>query len=391
MALPGITAINQDFILYAGDTAAPTFTVKDQAGAIVDISAVQNITWAMSRAYGATDTLAKSKTDGSITFVTDGTDGQFEVEIDPEDTARLTGLFVHIAKLVDVLGDVTTVSLGAVTVGPKAPVEETDAEQGIAAVQQDFILYSGDDALPTFTVVDRNGDTIDISGVQDISWTVSRSFGTTAVITKTKVDGGISFVTDGTDGRFQIAIVPADTAALTAFYFHIAKIVDGFGYTTTVATGQLQVGPKPVASYSGDPTASARDMARTLVGDIDMDAPLFYDTTYDGLAATFGGPLYVAAQICRMLAQKYAARSSKRVGDFSISTGEVSRNYLAMAADFQMRADSSGAMIYAAGTSKSDGQTYRDNSDARRAFTTLDQFDNNGAIGGFFPPNGGGN
>lgn len=259
----------------------------------------------------------------------------------------------------------------------------------MTAINQDFSVYAGDAAQPQITVTDGSGAAIPLSGVQQITWTAKRDPSTAAVITKTLTGaGGITFATDGNDGVFLVTINDADTAALTGFYIHSAVITDADGNLSSVTFGRMGVGPKPIATYSGDPANSNRDYVRDLIGDTAVESPLFFDATLDNLLTKFGNPLYAAAQACRSLAARYAGKVNKRVGDLSINYGDLSKSYTAMAAEFKMQADL-GASIYVGGISKADMSTYsrRNNPDNNGAFTSIHAFDNRGASGGFAPPN----
>ena len=259
---------------------------------------------------------------------------------------------------------------------------------------QDFSLFAGDGLIPTYTILDGSGNPLPLGGgnVTQITWTAQRNLdpGSPLVLTKTLTGSGISIVGDGSTGKFAVTLTGSDTAALTESYWTVATITDSSGTVSTVANGQMTVRPKPLATYSGDPSTSNRDFARMLVGDTNMDAPKYPDQAYDALATKFGGPLYVAAQVCRMLAQSAAGMATKRLGDLSIDYGSIAKAYSDMAADYQARADISGGGIglYASGISWSDMKSYRLNPDAVRVFTTLDAFDNRGgAYGGFAPIN----
>lgn len=265
-----------------------------------------------------------------------------------------------------------------------------------AAVNQDFTVYAGDVAVVVFVVSDGpdgTGNPVDLSACSDIWWTAARNLDdqTTIILQKKLSTGGISLVGGGTGGKFSVSLLATDTASLTLAYAHTAITYDDLGNPSTVATGQMFVKPKPTASFSGDPAQGKRDYVRSLVGDDNVDSPIYTDQVYDNLFTTFGGPLYVAAQICRMLAAKYSAKATKRVGDLSINYGDLAKNYIAAAAQFRAQADL-GGVLYVSGISKSDKMSYspRFNPDAIGSFTTLEAYTNKGAIGGFMPPNGGG-
>lgn len=115
-----VAAVNQNFTIYAGDSASPVFTVTDGASppVAIDISGATEITWTLARSLGATSTLVKTKTGGGIVFVTTGTDGKFKVNLVPGDTSGLSGSYVHNAKITDATGAISTVTFGNMQVGP---------------------------------------------------------------------------------------------------------------------------------------------------------------------------------------------------------------------------------------------------------------------------------
>lgn len=113
-----MTALNQDFTLYVGDDAAPVFTVTDDGGAVVDLEDVLEIAWLAQRDAGGPPVISKTKTAGQIAFVNAGVDGKFKVLILPGDTAGLNGFYLHLARVTDAAGKITTVTLGRVAVVP---------------------------------------------------------------------------------------------------------------------------------------------------------------------------------------------------------------------------------------------------------------------------------
>lgn len=225
----------------------------------------------------------------------------------------------------------------------------------MTSIAQDFTVYAGDSALPIFTVVDGSGVVIDISGVSEIVWNAQRDLQSAAVLSKAKTTGGVAFVTDGTDGKFKVILAPADTAPLTNFYIHQAKVTDQFGNVSTVTTGRLRAARLPIWTYSGDPSLSDRDAVRFYISDTDAANPLFYDGEIDYLLTQFPTALYAAAQAARSLAGKFAGQvTSKKVGDLALTYAEKVKNYTALAASLQLQAEQAGAQLYSGGTSKSD-------------------------------------
>ena len=252
----------------------------------------------------------------------------------------------------------------------------------MTSTDQDFTTYAGDDALPVFTIYDGDGATIDISTVTQIEWLASRDADTAAVIDKLKSTGGIVLVDGGTDGQFTPIILKTDTAALTGFYFHRAIITDESGDVSTVTLGRWKVGPKPMSTYSGDPQLSDRDAVRMYIGDTDSDSWQLTDPEIDYLLTTFGSPLFAAAQAARNIASKYARKVTKRVGDLSISYGDLQKNYLDLAAELEARASTMGIAPYSGGTSIADIIAVNQNTDRPKPSFRRDMFDNRSGIAG---------
>lgn len=219
---------------------------------------------------------------------------------------------------------------------------------------QDFNVYSGDDAIPEFTILDGSGAALDISTVTDIIWQAQRDLASAVVLEKTKIAGQVAFSTDGTDGKFKVTILAANSATMTGFYIHQAILVDSGSLRSTVTLGRLQVGRMPVSSYSGDPSLSDKDAVRFLLGDTDSAVFVLTDPAILYLLTVYGNPFLAGAAAARSLAATYAKRVSKRVGPLAISYSDLSRNYFDLADRLQSQGEQIGATIYAGGTSISD-------------------------------------
>ena len=69
------------FTTFVSNDDTLDLTVVDANGVVVDISTATEITWKMATSETAAATMiSKSKTGGTITFITDGTDGQIRVD-----------------------------------------------------------------------------------------------------------------------------------------------------------------------------------------------------------------------------------------------------------------------------------------------------------------------
>lgn len=114
-----MTAQNQDFTTYIGDSCQPVVTVKrnNGSGTAIDVSTVQEIVWVASRDATSGPVLTKRKSLGGIKFVTDGKNGEIEIDILPADTAQLTGYYLQRVVITDAAGNVSTVTIGRMLVG----------------------------------------------------------------------------------------------------------------------------------------------------------------------------------------------------------------------------------------------------------------------------------
>ncbi len=112
-----MTREKQDFAMYAGDTANincvvrtgpnPTDPVKDISGSV--------IAWVLFDDPAGAVKLTKSTVSG-IT-ITSGIGGAFTVALTAGDTETMTpNIYYHEAEVTDVLGNVSTVYTGAVTI-----------------------------------------------------------------------------------------------------------------------------------------------------------------------------------------------------------------------------------------------------------------------------------
>lgn len=98
--------------MFAGDAKVLVITVRDAAGAAVNITGA-TITWEAARSTEDAAVITKTTSDGIE--ITDATHGVFEVTLDPADTDDLFGLYYHEAELTQT-GDPFTVLTGSLVV-----------------------------------------------------------------------------------------------------------------------------------------------------------------------------------------------------------------------------------------------------------------------------------
>lgn len=234
----------------------------------------------------------------------------------------------------------------------------------VAAVNQDFVTYKGDTVIPIFAVVDASGVAVDISSSAEILWECKLNLDGSALITKRKTTGGVSFVSTGVDGRFQVAILPADTSPLSGFYIHRAVITDGAGNVSTVEVGRVQVGVAPAWTYNPMELAnSTLYQTRFLIGDILQGDQQITDAEISYVITKFSNVTLAAASLCRHLANRYARQVDIVQGTLKTNYSARSKQYFAMAADLEQRGMAGAVGMYAGGISVADVQTQQANTD----------------------------
>lgn len=234
----------------------------------------------------------------------------------------------------------------------------------MAAVNQDFVTYAGNDVSPIFTVKNSAGATVDISSVIEITWAAKgQSTDTVPVISKTKTGGQITFVTNGQDGQFQVAIAAADTAPLTGYFIHEASITDSSNHITTVAIGRMQIGVPPTWTY--DPTKVLTVplyQVRQMIGDTLPGRQLLTDPEILANIANNANAFLAASQCCRDIAARKATEVDIVNGTLKTNYSNITKAFMLLALDFQQRGLIS-SVPYAGGISVDDKQAQVDDTD----------------------------
>jgi hypothetical protein len=236
-----------------------------------------------------------------------------------------------------------------------------------AILNQDFVTYAGDDVFPIFTVKDSAGNAVDISTVTEISWAAIRNSDAAVAVTRTKTAGQIAFVTNGTDGKFQVTIPKAVTAGLSGFYRHTATITDSLGNVTTVEVGRMQVGVKPAWTYDATAIAtSSLYQTRRLLGDVIKEDPQLTDEEINYFLTLRSSVHGAAAEAARSLAAQYSRKvdvTSPGPIQTRYSTQAESYAKLAVTLDQASRDRGAGITPFAGGISISDKQNRQQDTD----------------------------
>jgi hypothetical protein len=114
-----LTSQNDEF--YSGDRRSLNFTVKDGNDAVIDITGATFL-WTCRRSVLSADAEI-SKVSGespSEIDIVDAANGRVDVEIDPVDTAAISGDFYHELQMTDAQGNPTTVAFGTLTINQDA-------------------------------------------------------------------------------------------------------------------------------------------------------------------------------------------------------------------------------------------------------------------------------
>lgn len=99
----------QNFDMVSGDTKIVEIEVLDEAGDVVNITGA-TITWVLCRSRNNPTPLITKTTSAGIT-ITQPLSGIFQVLLVPNDTANLSGIYLHEAEVV-VGGNTYTVTNG---------------------------------------------------------------------------------------------------------------------------------------------------------------------------------------------------------------------------------------------------------------------------------------
>lgn len=101
-----MTAINQNFEMYAGDTKNIIIAVTDASGMALDLTAA-TVRWILKPPQ-PNAAIAISKSSPEIAIDID----RITIKLLPKDTETLFGNFYHEAELTDQIGNVSTIMVG---------------------------------------------------------------------------------------------------------------------------------------------------------------------------------------------------------------------------------------------------------------------------------------
>jgi len=126
-------------------------------------------------------------------------------------------------------------------------------------------------------------------------------------------------------------------------------------------------------SYSGNPSTSANDEVRFLVGDTDTTDQLLQDEEIAWLITNCGTTRFAAVEAANGIAAKYSRMADKAVGDLRLSASQKSKQYFDLAKRLRRRAMVGSVTPYAGGITESDKNINRDNPDTVVPFFNREQ------------------
>lgn len=104
----------------------------------------------------------------------------------------------------------------------------------------DFDLFAGDTKTLQITVLDEQGQPLDITGAA-VRWWASPSPYVRPPLIKKEIGNGLT-LTDAAHGRFTVELAAADTQDLRGSFYYEAEVEDD-GAINTVLSGTFTVVP----------------------------------------------------------------------------------------------------------------------------------------------------
>lgn len=102
---------------FQGDSRIIRVTVKDDAGAIVNLADMY-IEWVLALTAGGVAKITKTSAPGGGITVRDPASGTFDVDMSKTDTAGMAGSFYHEAKITSPAGNRHTIVSGKISFTP---------------------------------------------------------------------------------------------------------------------------------------------------------------------------------------------------------------------------------------------------------------------------------
>lgn len=111
-------AIQSNLEMWAGNDHSIAITVENEAGAVVDISGILDATWELKEDESADTSLISKRLTGIEIQITHGDAGEYQVNLLPEDTEDLSGIYYWVSTVENSSGLVYTTSYGHIYIHP---------------------------------------------------------------------------------------------------------------------------------------------------------------------------------------------------------------------------------------------------------------------------------
>lgn len=190
----------------------------------------------------------------------------------------------------------------------------------------DFFIRKGD-RLPEIvaTLQDANGVAVPLTSVSSVHFRMRAPNSATY-----KVDAA-AVITDPFNGQVTYTWATPDTDTAGEYLADwLVTFSDGRSETFPNAGAlTIEVIAKDELnwSYTGDPANRPLDAVRLLISDTDSARPQLSDDELAWLLTQETNPYYAAARAAELISSSYSGKSTKTVGDLSISFGELASHY----------------------------------------------------------------
>lgn len=109
-----MAAERQNIEFHAGDDKRLEVTVRDEDGAVVDLTGIESAKWSLAKTANSTALVTHTLNDNIA--VVAATSGVIHITIDAADTEGLRGVYYHEAEITDASGKTGTILYGSATI-----------------------------------------------------------------------------------------------------------------------------------------------------------------------------------------------------------------------------------------------------------------------------------
>lgn len=129
-------------------------------------------------------------------------------------------------------------------------------------------------------------------------------------------------------------------------------------------------------TYSGNPSSTARDAVRFLIGDTDTTDQLITDEEISYLVSIHGNTHRVASEACRAIAAKFARLMNRSIGGLAADFSAKYRQYLELADNLLSKDEVIPVSPFISGFSRSAKEAEELDTDRETTFGRKGQHDN---------------